>query len=333
MDDLQKAAENAVRVCAGVKPGERVLIITDEKTRYVAEVIRDEAGKITDNVDYILLEEFGKRPLKKLPKRLRDSILKSDAIFFAANSVEGELYPLRRSIRDLAQRSGRYAHMPNINREIMEGIRVDNVRIQEMTQRVYEIVNGCRKIRVKGSNGTNIVAEFGEEFLWVKLGSIIGKGEWTNLPGAEVMTYPRNVNGTYIVDGVLGDHFVKYGDLQKTPVRIEIRDGVAVSVECENKGIEQELDKYLDQDRNGRRVGEFALGTNIFLKDFIGVLLQDEKFPTVHIALGNPYPDMTKAKYDAKTHIDAVTRDVSVWVDGRKIMEKGKYVLEDRKIV
>ena len=47
--------------------------------------------------------------------------------------------------------------------------------------------------------------------------------------------------------------------------------------------------RYTHTDENSDRVGEFAIGTNIELKDVIGQILQDEKYPGVHIAFGNPY--------------------------------------------
>ena len=38
----------------------------------------------------------------------------------------------------------------------------------------------------------------------------------------------------------------------------------------------------------------------------IGNILQDEKFPGIHIAFGNPYGEHTGAKWRSSTHIDVV---------------------------
>ncbi|MBW3016911.1 aminopeptidase, partial [Candidatus Woesearchaeota archaeon] len=67
--------------------------------------------------------------------------------------------------------------------------------------------------------------------------------------------------------------------------------------------------------------------TNIFLKKFVGSMLQDEKFPGVHIAFGYPYPKMTKANWSSKAHMDVVMRKTTIVVDGRKIMDKGKFLV------
>jgi len=75
-------------------------------------------------------------------------------------------------------------------------------------------------------------------------------------------------------------------------------------------------------------VGEFAIGTNIELTNVIGQILQDEKFPGIHIAFGNPYGEHTGAKWFSGTHIDVVGRKFDIWVDGRQIMEKGRFLIE-----
>ena len=77
---------------------------------------------------------------------------------------------------------------------------------------------------------------------------------------------------------------------------------------------------YCHEERNGDRIGEFALGTNIAVTSMIGNLLQDEKVPGVHIAFGNPYGSQTGARWTCGSHIDAITRDCDVWADDRQIM-------------
>ena len=54
---------------------------------------------------------------------------------------------------------------------------------------------------------------------------------------------------------------------------------------------------YCHTDENSDRVGEFAIGTNIAIRDVIGNILQDEKIPGVHIAFGNPYAVHTGADW------------------------------------
>ena len=55
----------------------------------------------------------------------------------------------------------------------------------------------------------------------------------------------------------------------------------------------------------------------------IGKILQDEKFPGIHIAFGNPYGAHTGAEWYSSTHIDVVGRKFNIWVDERQIMREG----------
>jgi leucyl aminopeptidase (aminopeptidase T) len=73
-------------------------------------------------------------------------------------------------------------------------------------------------------------------------------------------------------------------------------------------------------------VGEFAIGANIGVNKMIYNLLQDEKLPGMHIALGDPYGSQTGADWSAPTHVDAIAKDCDIWIDGHQIMEKGKFL-------
>jgi len=74
-------------------------------------------------------------------------------------------------------------------------------------------------------------------------------------------------------------------------------------------------------------VGEFAIGTNIGLTRLIFNLLQDEKFPGIHIAFGSSYPNKTGATWDSRTHVDGVLRRPTIYVDGEAIMTQGTFHL------
>ena len=120
----------------------------------------------------------------------------------------------------------------------------------------------------------------------------------------------------------------KYGDLGETPLTIRIEGSRLKEAHSKNKELEEEFWRYCHTDENSDRVGEFAIGTNIELKDVIGQILQDEKFPGVHIAFGNPYGAHTGAEWYSSTHIDVVGRHFDIWVDDEQIMRSGKFLVE-----
>ncbi|HZL97046.1 MAG TPA: aminopeptidase, partial [Vicinamibacterales bacterium] len=151
---------------------------------------------------------------------------------------------------------------------------------------------------------------------------------WGNLPGGEVFTSPGEVNGTFVIDGVVGDWLCdRYGLLKATPLTIEIERSRLVRATSPNAALRDDFWQYTHTDENSDRVGEFAIGTNIGLTSVIGHILQDEKFPGVHIAFGNPYGAHTGATWYSSTHIDVVGTEFDIDVDGVRIMEGGRFLL------
>lgn len=333
MGSIKEGARQAVENCLKVKAGEKVVIITDKETFEIGTAIREAVERVTSDVQFFVIEDFGERPLN-FPNQIGEALKEATVSFYVAQGVKGELQTFRKPMLEIvdANKRLRHGHMIGITKQIMEdGMCSDYQEIQRISKLVYQKVHNAKKIRVVTDKGTDIIAQFSSQLKWkISDGDITSK-DWSNLPDGEVFTSPIDVNGTVVIDGCLGDFFVKkYGSLEKTPVTIEIKDGRAVpaSIRCDNKELEQELTQYIFQtDENSNRVGEFALGTNTGLKKLIGNLLQDEKFPGVHIAFGSPYPTKTGANWDSEAHVDAVIKNTTVYVDDEIITEKGEYLL------
>src|SRR5438874_1850289 len=111
------------------------------------------------------------------------------------------------------------------------------------------------------------------------------------------------------------------------PLTLTIKVARLVDVACARKDLEQEFWDYCHTDENSDRVGELAFGTNLGLTEMIGVLLQDEKFPGVHLAFGDPYGSQTHADWKSTTHVDVLTRQCDVWIDDDQVIDKGRYQL------
>jgi leucyl aminopeptidase (aminopeptidase T) len=110
-------------------------------------------------------------------------------------------------------------------------------------------------------------------------------------------------------------------------MRFELDDGRVRKVSFVDAEVRAEMEKYLRQHENSNRAGEFAIGTNLGLQQVIGNFLQDEKFPGVHIAFGDPYGEETGADWKAPSHVDVLASHADVIVDGRKIMESGRFLI------
>jgi leucyl aminopeptidase (aminopeptidase T) len=56
-------------------------------------------------------------------------------------------------------------------------------------------------------------------------------------------------------------------------------------------------------------------------------MLQDEKFPGIHVAVGEPIARETGADWTSEVHLDGVLKNVTIDVEGRVIMRDGLFSL------
>jgi len=328
--ELSPGAYNAVNTCLRIQPTEKVTLITDNASREIAASIAHELQALGAPFKAFVLEDLAPRPLADLPSEIAEDMDTSQVSIFAVKVQRNELKSRMQMTDIVNRRKMRHAHMVNINRQIMlEGMRADYDKVDALSRKVMEIVANAKEIRATNPAGSDFTAQLNPEYRWIKTSGIISPDKWGNLPGGEIFTAPGEVNGVCVVDGVVGDYLCeKYQDLARQPLTIRMKDNRITEVSSDNKELEQEFWAYTHTDENSDAVGEFAIGTNIELTHVIGQILQDEKFPGIHIAFGNPYGEHTGAKWYSSTHIDVVGTHFDIWVDGRRIMEKGRFLIE-----
>jgi aminopeptidase len=328
-DGLEPGARNAVEVCLAIAPHERVALVADQPSSSVAASLAAALDQVGASWEGVLIEQVATRPLRSAPPAVLDALERADAGILCVQPQQGEL-GARMAIVSVVERRGiRYAHMVGVTPQIMQqGMRADYRLVDELSQRLCERMPRAERLRVETSGGTSLTATFEPDYTWVKTSGLINRRYWSNLPAGEVFTTPRSVDGVFVCDGTAGDYFgPKYGDLRATPLTLEIAGGRLVAAKSVRADLEREFWDYCHTDEYSDRVGELAFGTNIALDDMIGVLLQDEKVPGVHLAFGDPYGSQTGAPWKSRTHIDVLTRDCNVWIDDEQVIERGRYIL------
>ncbi|HXN63928.1 MAG TPA: aminopeptidase [Candidatus Acidoferrales bacterium] len=328
--ELLPGARNAVETCLAVQAGEHVTLIADRASAEVAASLAYAIEQRKAIVEPFLLEDLAPRPLQKAPQQVLNSLEHADAGILCVQPMPGELGSRKEIVGVVERRHIRYAHMVGITPEIMQqGMRADYTLVDRLSERLKQRMKTARSLTVKTEAGTSLVAHFADSIDWVKTGGLISTRYWSNLPAGEVFTTPAQVDGTFVCDGTAGDHFCgKYGDLRNTPLVLEIEGARLVKVTCARKDLEEEFWSYCHTDENSDRVGELAFGTNLSLSDMIGVLLQDEKLPGIHLAFGDSYGSQTHANWSSQTHVDVLARYCNVWIDDEQVIANGRYLLE-----
>ncbi len=334
MGTMAEGVRQAVENCLRIQAGERVVVITDAQTREIGAALKEASETIGASVTFFLMEDFGARPID-FPAVIGEALAEADVSVYAAQGAEGELQSFRmRMIKAIeANPKLRHGHMIGITPEIMaDGMCSDYVEIQRISRLVYEKVKDAAAIRVQTAKGCDFTARFSPELKWIISDGDIQPRNWKNLPDGEVFTAPLSAEGRVVIDGCLGDFFAeRYGSLARTPVIVEVKEGRAIreSLQCGNEPLRAEFAKYIfESNENSDRMGEFAIGTNTGLTKLIYNLLQDEKFPGVHVAFGSPYPSKTGADWDSQTHVDGVIIAPTITVDGQILMDRGQFTFD-----
>lgn len=327
--ELTPGARNAICVCLDVQPTERVTVIADRSCEEIAASLVSEIEAVGAPHRAFVLEEIASRPLAGFPAEIAADMEQSAVSLFAVTVQPNELQSRMQMTDIVNRRRMRHAHMVNVTHQIMlEGMRADYARVDRLSHKVLEIVSGAHEIRARTRTGTDIHAVVEPRYRWIKTSGLISPDKWGNLPGGEVFTTPGAVNGTLVIDGVVGDYLCeRFGSLERTPLTLEIRDSRLVDARSDAAELTDAFWRYTHTDENSDRVGEFAIGTNVELTHVIGNILQDEKFPGIHLAFGNPYGAHTGADWFSSTHIDVVGTRFDIWVDEQQIMADGRFLI------
>jgi aminopeptidase len=111
-------------------------------------------------------------------------------------------------------------------------------------------------------------------------------------------------------------------------IALEFEGGKVVSARADEG--EEYLLSMLDLDAGSRALGELGIGLNYGIGRFTGSILYDEKIGgTVHLALGNSYPE-TGGLNTSALHWDLIVdlrQGGRVTADGRVVMEDGRWLV------
>ena len=136
----------------------------------------------------------------------------------------------------------------------------------------------------------------------MKTSGLITPRYWSNLPAGEVFTTPKSSTACSSATAPRATTSGRStATCAPTPLTLEIAGGRLLSARLRaRRDLEREFWDYCHTDEYSDRVGELAFGTNIALDEMIGVLLQDEKIPGVHLAFGDPYGSQTGAAWKSR---------------------------------
>jgi aminopeptidase len=327
---LADAGRSAVRTCLAARPDDVLTIVAEESGCAIAASMLQAAEELGAKPKAFVLERHGKRPLTRFPNEVLAALEASTVTILVVTPLAGELRARLSLLEIVARKSLRHAHLIAVSADAFRaGMRADYTVVDALQDRVLAGLQSAATVRVTSPVGTALEVTFDPAYRWVKSNGLIRAGKWQNLPSGQVYTCPATMSGTYVADKSVGDWFQnKYPDLEQYPVTLEFAAGRLRDVRSPNATLARELFLFVRSNENGDRAGEFGVGTNPWVGFLAGQHTLDENVPGVHLALGDPFGADTGAPWSSKTRISVIGMKMSLYADGRPLLENGTYVPE-----
>ncbi len=313
MNRLESACRKLVRSSLRVKRGENVLLVTDETrlpiARQVARFIQEARGEATT---YLMTETL--RPITKCTKLLIGMMKRADAMMYMLEPRIAEK-PFRAEMVEYGTRYSRICMMPGITEDMMRRLlNIDFKAMRQLNRKLMRLLADRDDILVTNRKGTEIGFSVKGRTWLDDNGDISAKGSHGNLPAGEIFTCPveKTLSGTIavsLIEDAVG------------PGIMEFEAGKMVRYE--GAGVEEVI-RSMRGDRTGRIIGEFGIGTNAGARICENMLEAEKAYGTVHFAIGDSYG---LGKNKSRHHSDALVEKVTLVVNGRTIIEKGKFLI------
>jgi len=204
--------------------------------------------------------------------------------------------------------------------DVIAAIDVDYKPMQANHQRVKEILDEGKEIRVKTKIGTDLYYNIEGMKAIAADGTYKEAGTGGNLPAGEVYIpcKGKGVSGKVVVDGSSRNH--KHTTLIKKPITLKIEEGSIVEIngEEEAKKLQNTLKWAAGRAKHPNsvyRVGELGIGLNPKAKIIGSTLIDEKTLGTAHIGIGSNY--WFGGTIYAIIHLDQVFKEPKIYIDGK----------------
>ena len=331
--ELQVAADKLVREIFGVKPGENVVLTADyASNQNVLRAVSDSVKAVGAQVMVITVPtpgSVGKAADPDLPVEPLAAALCACDVWIEFNH-QWLLYstPFERASRQ--NQKLRYMCLVDFDEALM--IRtighVETHQLQVFMRKVAELTRNAKTMRVTTPAGCDVSFEI-DPVHCVACDCGDATFPAVHMLTGQINVVPRfgSIQGTIVFDGSVTPPF---GHAPKTPIRLNVKDGVIQSVEG---GEEAALyEKYLRdfQDPGMLKMAHIAYGFNPGAQ-LTGNIVEDERvWGSTEWGIGYVSSiDAPPCGQDAVSHSDGICLNSSVWLDGVQIMDRGEIVLPE----
>jgi aminopeptidase len=317
MPDLGPAVSTVVERCLAVNPGEQVLVVADAGTRTIGEALRGAARTAGADAVLAIMDEReidGTEP----PPTVAAALAASD-VFIAPTTRSISHTVARRRANEAGARG---ATMPGVTEDMLARMMAgDFDEMATRSQHVAALLTNADRAHVTCPRGTDFTLDLSGRTGISDDGILTAPGIFGNLPCGEGFIAPASGEGRIVVAGTLAS--VGIGD---EPATLTVTGGHLAGAEG---GLGARFLELLQaQGEKGTNLAELGVGTNERAR-LTGHVLEDEKIlGTVHVAFGASAG--IGGTVTVPIHLDAVVLDATLDVDGRRVLDAGRYVLGEQ---
>lgn len=317
---MSKGAKIIVAVCAGVKAGEKAVVVTEPIMLSMAEAIA--SAIVAAGAEPVMTVMPPRKADGQEPPASVAAAMKASDVFF---NVVNKSITHTQATRDAAAAGSRGIMMTQFNEEMLMhgGVFADFAAIAPQCQAVAKAMENSTLIQVTTPLGTNVTfSAIGRP--GNALTCITGPGKFTTVPTIEANVSPieGTAEGVIVADASIP--YIGIGLLEE-PIRCKVEKGLITKVEG-GKQAQMLIDDWAAKnDPNVYNIAELGIGLNPECS-FIGAMLEDEGvYGSIHFGIGTNITLGGHTK--AACHYDLIIKHATVVADGIVILQDGKVVI------
>lgn len=309
-------ATKVVQVCAAVKAGEKVLIVTDAETWPVAESVAAAAHLLTPDVAVMLIPP-GRVDGGEPPPLVRAAMLATDVIIAAVSRSISHSAAVNAALA----KGARMVSLAGFRAEdlVRGGIEADFLAQRSLCDQVAKHLGAAETARLTSAAGTDLTLRLGKRQANSHPGIADRPGHFTAVPNIEANVAPIEdaTEGVIVFDGSIPN--LRTGRPLAEPVVVRVEKGSIVDIEG---GAEAALLRRIWADQDDPTVytvAQLAVGLNPKCTSFTGGFLNDHGvYGSVHIGIGTSMNLGGEVK--APLHFDGMLRAPRLELDGRLLV-------------
>jgi len=318
---MAMTAHRVINQILGLKPGEKVLIITDtDRPRTITEALSYSATAAGAEVVVVIMhpqEVGGQEP----PGAVAAAMQVVDAVINQATQSMTHTEATRAAIK----KGVRVANLRNMDEDmwVRGGVTADYNYVKALSEKLAGFLTAVKEIRLTTPNGTDLTMRADGRRGFAQTGFARKPGQFSGLPDGEATLAPieGSTNGV-IVDPYIADQLGLITD----PFRVEITNGRISKIEggAQAERLKELLTRH---DENADTLAsQFALGTNPACRVMANTREVSKKWGTAHVAQGDNAT--LEGKIESSMHIDYVFLNPTVYFDGQVVLDGGQLLVD-----